>query len=93
MAITKSLASAQDAAPAPMGPATPVLPSVPTTRPVPSLESALRDIHRLGGTVTSETRTAPGIGSWAFIADADGVELVLWEDASATDFQSRWPAS
>jgi len=87
MSITMSLASAQDAAPARIGPATaPVLPSVPTTRSVPSLEAALRDIHRLGGTVTSETRTAEGIGSWAFIADADGVELVLWEDASATDF-------
>ncbi len=82
MAITTSLASAQGAAPVqiPAGP----MPSVPITRFVPSLEAALRDIRRLGGTVTSETRTAPGIGSWAFIAGADGVELVLWEAASAT---------
>jgi predicted enzyme related to lactoylglutathione lyase len=86
MAITMSLASALDAAPAQIGPVAPELPSVPTTRSVPSLEAALRDIRRLGGTVTSETRTAPGIGSWAFIADADGAELVLWQNASATSF-------
>lgn len=61
-------------------------PSVPSTRSVPSLESALRDVQRLGGTVTSETRTAPGIGSWAFVADADGGELVIWQDASASGF-------
>ena len=66
-----------------MGALTPGLPSVPTTRSVPSLEAALRDIRRLGGTVTSETRTVPGIGSWAFIADADGAEIVLWEGALA----------
>ena len=84
MAITMSHGSALDAAPARMVAAMPARPSVPTTRPVMSLEAALRDIRRLGGTVTSETRTAPGIGSWAFVADADGVELVLWEDASAT---------
>jgi predicted enzyme related to lactoylglutathione lyase len=83
MAITMSLASALDAAPAQIGPVTPGLPSVPTTRSVPSLKAALRDIRRLGGTVTSETRTAPGIGSWVFIADAAGVEVVLWENAPA----------
>jgi predicted enzyme related to lactoylglutathione lyase len=83
MAITMSLASSVDAAPAQMGAGTPELPSVPTTRSVPSLEAALRVIRRLGGTVTSETRTVPGIGSWAFIADADGVEVVLWENAPA----------
>jgi predicted enzyme related to lactoylglutathione lyase len=79
MAITMSLASAVDATPAQMGAVTPGLPSVPTTRSVRSLHAALRDIRRHGGTVTSETRTVPGIGSWAFIADADGVEIVLWE--------------
>ncbi len=84
MAITMSHGSALDAAPARMVAAMPVRPSVPTTRSVTSLESALHDIRRLGGQITSETRTAPGIGSWVFVADADGVELVLWEDASAT---------
>ena len=83
MAITMSVASAVDAAPALMGALAPELPPVPTTRSVPSLEAALRGIRRLGGTVTSETRAVPGIGSWAFIADADGVELVLWENAVA----------
>jgi predicted enzyme related to lactoylglutathione lyase len=83
MAITMSLAGAVGAASAQIGAVTPGLPSVPTTRSVPSLETALRDIRRLGGTVTSETRTVPGIGSWAFIADADGVEIVLWENALA----------
>jgi predicted enzyme related to lactoylglutathione lyase len=83
MAITMSLASAVDPAPAPQRSGTRRLPSVPTTHPVPSLEAALRDIRRLGGTVTSETRTVPGIGSWAFIADADGVEIVLCEYALA----------
>ena len=85
MAITMSLASAVDAAPSLMGALSSGLPSVPTTRPVPSLEAALRDIRRLGGTVTSETRTVPGIGSWAFIADADGAEIVLWEHAVSVD--------
>jgi predicted enzyme related to lactoylglutathione lyase len=83
MAITISLAGAVDAASAQMGAVTPGVPSVPTTRSVSSLETALRDIRRLGGTVTSERRTVPGIGSWAFIADADGVEIVLWENALA----------
>lgn len=84
MAITMSHGSALDAAPAPMVAAMPARPSVPSTRLVTSLEAALRDIGLSGGTVTSETRTAPGLGAWAFVADADGVELVLWEDASAT---------
>ena len=84
MAITMPHASAHDAAPIRFGPGTPVVPSVPTTRSVPSLEAALRAIRRLGGTITSETRTAPGIGSWAFVASADSVELCLWEDAPAT---------
>ena len=84
MAVTMSHGSALDAAPARMVAAMPAQPSVPTTRLVTILEAALRDIRRLGGRITSETRTAPGIGSWAFVADAAGVELVLWEDASAT---------
>jgi predicted enzyme related to lactoylglutathione lyase len=83
MAISMSLARAVDAAPAPTGVVTRRLPPVPTTRSVPSLEAALRDIPRLGGTVTSETRTVPGIGSWAFIADAGGVETILCEYALA----------
>jgi predicted enzyme related to lactoylglutathione lyase len=83
MAITMPLASGLDAAPPQIGPVASAVPSVPTTRAVPSLEAALRDVRRLGGTVTSEARTAPGIGSWAFVADAEGVELVLWEDAPA----------
>jgi predicted enzyme related to lactoylglutathione lyase len=82
MAITMSLASALDAAPR-IGPVASASPHVPTTRSVPSLEAALGDVLRLGGSVTSETRTVPGIGSWAFVADARGVELVLWEDAPA----------
>ena len=83
MAISMSHGSALDAPPR-MVAAMPARPSVPSTRPVTSLEAALRNIRLRGGTVTSETRTAPGIGSWAFVADADGVELVLWEDASAS---------
>jgi predicted enzyme related to lactoylglutathione lyase len=82
MATTMPLASGLDAAPPQIGPVSSEVPPVPTTRAVLSLEAALRDILRLGGTVTSETRTAPGIGSWAFVADAEGVELVLWEDAA-----------
>ena len=84
MAITMSHGTALDGAPAGMVAAMPPRPSVPTTRSVTSLESAVRDIRHSGGRITSETRTAPGIGSWAFVADATGVELVLWEDASAT---------
>ncbi len=84
MAITMSHGSRLDAAPARMVAAMPARPPVPTTRSVTSLEAALRDLGRLGGRITSEMRTAPGIGSWAFVAGADGVEHVLWEDASAT---------
>ena len=83
MAISMSHGSSLDA-PAPMVAAVPARPSVPSTRPVTSLEAALRDFRLSGGWITSETRTAAGIGSWAFVADADGVELVLWEDASAS---------
>ena len=54
---------------------------VPETRTVPDLESALRLVRRLGGSIVSETRTAPGIGSWAFVADNDGSELVLWQSS------------
>jgi hypothetical protein len=31
--------------------------------------------------LASDVRTAPGIGSWAFITDRDGSELVLWQNA------------
>ena len=84
MAITMSHGSALNAAPARTVVAMSASPSVPTTRPVTSLEAAVRDIQLRGGRISSETRTVPGIGSWAFVVDADGVELVLWEDASAT---------
>jgi len=83
MAITMSHGSGPDAAAAPMVAAMRARPAVPTTRSVMSLEAALRDIQLSGGSITSETRTVPGIGTWAFVADADGVELVLWEDAAA----------
>ena len=78
MAQTMSLTTAFGARPAASAAA-----FVPTTRPVPSLRAALRAVLRQGGTVTSETRTAPGIGSWAFVVDAHGREAVLWEDAAA----------
>ena len=54
---------------------------VPATRTVLDLQAALRIVHRLGGTITSETRTVPGIGTWAFVSDADGTELVLWQSS------------
>ena len=54
---------------------------VPATRTVPDLESALRLVRRLGGSIVSETRTAPGVGSWAFVADSDGSELLLWQSS------------
>jgi predicted enzyme related to lactoylglutathione lyase len=57
------------------------MPAVPTTRSVPSLRAALVAIRRAGGSVTSETRNVPGIGSWAFVADGDGGEVMLWQDA------------
>jgi predicted enzyme related to lactoylglutathione lyase len=56
---------------------------VPATRTVPDLESALRLVRRLGGSIVSETRTAPGIGSWAFVADNDGSELLLWQSSTS----------
>jgi predicted enzyme related to lactoylglutathione lyase len=55
---------------------------VPTARTVVSLDEALRNVALFGGAIVSETRTAPGIGSWALITDGDGNELVLWEDAA-----------
>jgi predicted enzyme related to lactoylglutathione lyase len=54
--------------------------SVPTSRSVPSLSAALGLIRRRGGSVTSDVRTAPGIGSWALVTDAEGNDLVLWEN-------------
>ena len=58
------------------------LPLVPTTRTVASLAAALGAVRRLGGSVTSEIRMVPGIGSWAFVTEGDGREVVLWEDSS-----------
>ena len=83
MTASMQLASALHTAPARIGTVASVAPPVPATRSVPSLEAALRDVRHSGGRITSETRTAPGIGSWAFVTDAAGVELVLWEDAPA----------
>jgi predicted enzyme related to lactoylglutathione lyase len=56
---------------------------VPASRTVPDLSAALDLVRRLGGSIASEMRTAPGVGSWAFVAGADGRELLLWEDATA----------
>ena len=56
--------------------------TVPTSRSVPSLSAALGLVMRLGGSVASEVRTAPGIGSWALVTDGEGNELVLWENAT-----------
>jgi predicted enzyme related to lactoylglutathione lyase len=56
-------------------------PAVPSSRTVRSLAAALSLVRRYGGSVTSETRTAPGIGSWALVVDRAGNELVLWENA------------
>ena len=61
----------------------PVIMDIPTSRPVPSLDAALALVGRAGGSITSETRTAPGIGSWVFVVDRDGREVVLWETAAA----------
>ena len=58
--------------------------AIPGSLQVVDLEEALSAVRRLGGAIRSETRTAPGIGSWAFVADRHGAELVLWEDAAAT---------
>ena len=52
---------------------------VPATRTVPDLDAALGLVRRLGGSIVSETRTVPGIGSWAFVSDRDGSELLLWQ--------------
>ena len=57
---------------------------IPGARAVPDLGAALRIVRRLGGSIASEIRTAPGIGSWAFISDRDGSELVLWQSAGAS---------
>jgi predicted enzyme related to lactoylglutathione lyase len=54
---------------------------VPGATIVPDLGAALDLVRRLGGAIASEIRTAPGIGSWAFITDRDGSELVLWQSA------------
>ncbi|HJP71266.1 MAG TPA: hypothetical protein VJ975_06065 [Candidatus Limnocylindria bacterium] len=54
---------------------------VPGARSVPDLGTALAMVRRLGGAIASDIRTAPGIGSWAFITDRDGSELVLWQSA------------
>lgn len=54
---------------------------VPATRTVPDLQAALGLVRRLGGSIVSETRTAPGIGSWAFVSDTDGSELLLWQSS------------
>ena len=54
---------------------------VPGARAVPDLRAALGMVGRLGGAIASDIRTAPGIGSWAFITDRDGTELVLWQSA------------
>lgn len=55
--------------------------AVPASRSVPDLRAALGVVRELGGSVVSEIRTAPGIGSWAFVAGSDGSELLLWENA------------
>ena len=57
--------------------------TVPGARIVPDLEAAIGTVKRLGGSVASETRTAPGIGSWAFVSDRDGSELLLWQNAAS----------
>ena len=60
---------------------------VPGAKIVPDLRAALDLVRRLGGAIASEIRTAPGIGSWAFITDHDGSELVLWQTARANPTQ------
>jgi predicted enzyme related to lactoylglutathione lyase len=55
---------------------------VPTTRTVRDLEAALSLVRRLGGSIVSEIRIAPGIGSWAFVSDSEGGELVLWQSTA-----------
>jgi predicted enzyme related to lactoylglutathione lyase len=58
--------------------------AVPGARAVADLGSALDVVRRRGGAIASEIRTVPGIGSWVFIADRDGSELVLWQSAAST---------
>lgn len=58
--------------------------AIPGARMVPDLDAALGLVRRLGGLVASETRTVPGIGSWAFVADRDGSEVLLWQNAAVT---------
>jgi predicted enzyme related to lactoylglutathione lyase len=83
MAMSMPMSRAIDATPAFLdGRPRLTRPVVPRTRIVRSLEEALRGVRELGGTIASETRTAPGIGSWAFVADVDGTEIVLWQDAA-----------
>jgi predicted enzyme related to lactoylglutathione lyase len=60
--------------------------AVPGARTVRRLDVALLRVRRIGGSVTSETRTVPGIGSWALVTDRHGNDLVLWEDASSIAF-------
>jgi predicted enzyme related to lactoylglutathione lyase len=81
MAPLMSMAAAGTGAPTTARVVDPPMPLVPTTRTVGSLAAALGDVRRHGGAVTSETRTVPGIGSWAFVTDGDGREVVLWEHA------------
>ena len=57
---------------------------VPDSRTVPDLAAALHLVRRLGGSVRSETRTAPGIATWAFVATSDGTEPLLWQDGAAS---------
>lgn len=57
--------------------------AVPGARAVADLGTALDVVRRLGGAIASEIRSAPGIGSWVFIADSDGSELVLWQSAGS----------
>lgn len=57
---------------------------VPNTRTVRDLEAALSLVRRLGGSIVSDIRTAPGIGSWAFVSDGEGGELVLWQSIATT---------
>lgn len=82
MAMTMPLHRVLDATSAFADRRRPAMPVVPTTRVVRSLDAALRAIRELGGAITSETRTAPGVGSWAFVAAGDGSEIMLWEDAA-----------
>jgi hypothetical protein len=57
--------------------------AVPASRSVPDLADAIALVRRLGGTLVSEIRTAPGIASWAFVSGSDGHELLLWENLAS----------